>query len=354
MLDDAHLVSSTAINTEKELLNHSDYCVVNDSTIRKMTGGGSLMIINNNTGDWLVVTNGIDVFMLPTNVSDCDENVYMPNIAIYAVQTSMYSINFLLATGTISLHFYFKELRTVFGILVTSFCFILNVDHIITMVHNRYQYTHKVNDDGGICATLIYMRGVMTFLYHTAKFTILFHFTYLMYRSYRAKSDGSKFNKRLICKYSILIISVTTIYTLIAVPYDLAASRGAFITEGGYCAIDFLDDGLSAVIFIIEICFISIVELITFGIGITFYFLINKRCCGLKSSDIRVCFILVSTAGLNRISFIILYSVSDLQDVAHVVSSIATFLEQSVLFLTFLTSKKVKAAINSITLYTIS
>ena len=352
MLHDVCALSSTAMNTEKELPNHSDYCVVNDSTIRKMTGGG-LMTILNFTLDWLVVTDGVDLFMLPTNGSECDD-VYKPNIAIYAVQTSLYGINFILATGTICLHFYFKELQTVFGVLVTSFCFILNVDHIITMVHNRYQYMHKVNDDGGICATLIYMRGVMTFLYHTAKFTILFHFTYLMYRSYRAKSDGSKLNKKLICKYSIFIVSLTTVYTLIAVPYDLAAPRGAFVTEDGYCAINFLDDGLSAIIFIVEICLISLVELITFGIGITLYFLISKRCCELKSSDIRVCFILVSTAGLNRILFIVCYSMSDLRDVSYVASSVATFVEQSVLWITFLTSKKVKAAISSMTLYSFS
>jgi len=355
MLDGAHLaVSSTATSTEKDLLNYSDYCVVNDSTIRKITGDGGLLIIVNDTGDWLVVTDGTDLFMCPTNGSNCNDNVYKPNIAIYAVQTSMYCINFLLATGTICLHFYFKELQTVFGVLVTSFCIILNVDHIVTMVHNRYQYTHKVNGDGGICATLIYVRGVLTFLYHTAKFTIFFHFTYLMYRSYRAKSDGSKVDKKLICKYSILIISLTTLYTLIAIPYDLAAPRGAFKTEGGYCAIDFLDDSLSAIVFVVEICLVSIVEIITFGIGITFYFLISKRCCELRSSDIRVCVILVSTAGLNRILFIVCYLVSDLQDAAYVVSSVATFVEQSVLLFTFLTSKKVKAAISSITSYSIS
>ena len=351
-----HAVYGNEIITTMELLNHSEYCVANDSVIRRRVGDDMMMVLND-TGDWLVVTNGSNLFVFPSNgTADCEESVYRPNIVIYAVQTSMYSINFILATCTICLHLYFKELQTVFGVLVTSFCFILNVDHVITMVHNRYQYTHQVNNGGDICATLIYMRGVMTFLYHTAKFTILFHFTYLMYKSYRARSGGSKLDKKLICKYFIFIVSLTTVYTLIAVPYDLAAPRGAFETEGSYCSIDFLDSDLSAIIFIVEICLISIVELATFGIGIALYFLINKRCCELKSSDIRVCVILVSTAGLNRIAFIIFLesSVSYLKNVAYIVSSIATFVEQSALLIIFLTSKKVKSAISSITLHSIT
>jgi len=296
MLHNVYSMGGGRINAVKEMFNHSEYCIDNESTIKKKTGGDLMMILND-TEDWLVVTNGSNLFMFPTNnTKGCEESVYRPNIVIYAVQTSMYSINFILATCTICLHLYFKELQTVFGVLVTTFCFILNVDHIVTMVHNRYQYTHQVNDDGDICATVIYIRGVMTFLYHTSKFTILFHFTYLMYRSYRAKSDGSKLDKKLICKYFTFIASLTTVYSLIVIPYDLAASRGAFETKGRYCSIDFLDEDLSAIIFIVQICFISLIELTTFGIGLTFYFLINKRCCELKSSDIRVCIILASTA----------------------------------------------------------
>ena len=331
-----------------ELLNHSEYCSVNDSAIRNKVNRNELFTIINNTEDWLVATNDITKFVIPaTNISDCEDDVYNPDIVIYAVQTSIYSINFLSATCTIALHLYFKELRTVFGVLITMFCFVLNVDHIVTFVHNRYQFTNKVNN-GDICATFIYIRGILTFLYHSIKFTILFHFAYLMYNSYRIKSDGKRFNKKLMSKYIIFIISLTTIYTVVVVPYDLTVTRDAFDTEDGYCTINFLDDGTAVIIFIVQLSMIFVIELITFGIGILFYFLVSKRFCELKSSDIRVCFILVSTAGLNTLFFLVSYSLSGgSSDITFLASSIGTFVEQSILLIIFLTSKKVKSAISS-------
>ena len=95
--------------SDNELLNHSEYCVLNDSAIREKDGDGLLIIING-TGDWLVVTNGSNLFVFPSNASDCEDDVYNPNIMVYAVKTFIHSINFLLVTCIIVLHFWFKEL----------------------------------------------------------------------------------------------------------------------------------------------------------------------------------------------------------------------------------------------------
>ena len=119
--------------------------------------------------------------MCPTNGSHCENDDYKPDIVLYAVQTSIYCINFLFASCTIALHLYFKDLRTVFGVLITMFCY---VNQIIKLIHNRYQYTHKM-DKNAVCATFVYLREIVNFLDHSIKFTILFHFTYLMYNSYR-------------------------------------------------------------------------------------------------------------------------------------------------------------------------
>ena len=341
---------SIEVTGQVKLINHSEYCSINDSVIRNKVNRNELFTIINNTEDWLIATNDITKFVIPaTNISDCEDDVYNPDIVIYAVQTSIYAINFLLATCTIALHLYFKEMRTVFGVLITIFCFFLNVDHIVTFVHNKYQFTNKVND-GEICATFIYMRTILTFLFHTTKFTILFHFTYLMYNSYRMRSDssGKRFDKKLMSKYITFFVSLTTIYTVVVVPYDLAVTRTAFDTKDGYCAINFLDDGTSVIIFIVQLSMIFVIELTTFGIGILFYFLVSKRFCEFKSSDIRVCFILVSTAGLNTLFFLVSYSLSGgSSGITFVASSIGTFIEQSVLLIIFLTSKKVKSAISS-------
>jgi len=325
-----------------EVLNRSEYCIFNVSSIIKKVDGTLLDIVND-TGDWLLLTNGTTLFMCPTNGSYCEDDDYKPDIVLYTIQTTIYSVNFLFATCTIALHLYIKELQTVFGVLIIIFCFFLNVLYVLTFVHNRFQFTHTV-DGGTVCAMFIYARGSVVFLRHSTKFIILFHFMRLMYNSYRARSGGPKFDKVLMLKYCLFICSLTTIYTLIIVPYDIAVPRDGFKTMGRYCAVSFID-GSGVYIFIAQLAIQTMVEFATFGIGMAFYFMVNKRCCEFKTSDIRVSFILVSTAGINRLSFLVYFALSGSAEYAFIASSVGTTLEQSILFFLFATSKKVRYAI---------
>jgi len=323
-----------------KIFNQSEYCIFNDSSIIKKVDGTLLDIVND-TGDWLLSTDGTSLFMCPTNGSYCEDDDYKPDIVLYAVQTSVYCISFLFASCTIALHLYFKELRTMFGLLITMICFFLNVNQIVTFIHNRYQFTHKM-DESAVCAMFVYLRGVLNFMDHSIKLTILFHFTYLMYNSYRAKSASP--NKVSICKYVVFIFLLTIIYTMAVIPYDVAVARDAFKMEGGYCAISF--DGTGVIIFITQLAFLTVVELTTFSVGMLFYFMVSKRCCEFKTSDIRVSFVLVATAGINRLSFLVCYALSDSTGYAFLAGSVGAALEQAILFMVFLTSKKVKSAIN--------
>ena len=342
----ATIHSTEVIEKEQiETLNHSDYCIFNDSFIIKKVDGTLLDIVND-TGDWLLSTDGTTLFMCPTNGSYCEDDDYKPNIVLYAVQTSIYCINFLFASCTIALHLYFKDLRTVFGVLIIMICFFLDVNQIITFIHNRYQFTHTV-DESAVCAMFVYLRGILNFLDHSIKFTILFHFTYLMHNSFMAKSGGPILDKVLMCKYVVFICSLTTIYSVVIIPYDIAVARDAFMTEGGYCAISFVD-GTAVIIFIAQLAFLTVVELTTFSVGMLFYFLVSKRCCEFKTSDIRVSFVLVATAGINRVSFLVCYALSDSTGYAFLAGSVVTALEQTILFIIFLTSKKVLSILLSI------
>ena len=343
LFDSCCAIQSVDLMNEDQIekLNESECCVFNESVLQKVDG--TLLDIVNDTGDWLLSTDGITLFACPTNGSYCEEDDYKPDIVLYAVQTSIYCINFLFASFTIALHLYFKELRTVFGVLITMFCFFLNVLYVITFVHNRYQFTHTV-DGGTVCAMFIYARSVMIFFRHSTKFTILFHFMCLMYNSYQARSGGPTFDKVLMLKYLIFICSLTTIYTLVIVPYDVTAPRDGFKTMGGYCAVGFAD-GAGVFIFIGQLALLAFVELIIFSIGMGFYFVVNKRCCAFKSNDIRVSFVLVSTAGISRVLFLTYFALSGSAEYAFVASSLGTTLEQSILFILFVTSTKVRRTI---------
>ena len=215
VLDSVHSVWNTGMTnnitvSDNELLNHSEYCVLNDSAIREKDGDGLLIIIND-TGDWLVVTNGSNLYVFPLNGSDCEDDVNNPNIVIYAVQTSLYAAAILLAACIIVLHLYFRELQTVFGALIVSFCFFLSMGNVIAFIHNRYQFTQTVNDTGEVCAIFFYTEAVLNFLSQFTRLTILFQFAYLMYNAYRVRSSRFSTDHKLILKYFIFIIPMTTI-----------------------------------------------------------------------------------------------------------------------------------------------
>jgi len=77
-----------------ELLNNSECCIFNDSSIIKKVDGTLLDIVND-TGDWLLSTDGTTLFMCPKNESYCEDDDYKPDIVLYAIQTSFYCMNFL-------------------------------------------------------------------------------------------------------------------------------------------------------------------------------------------------------------------------------------------------------------------
>ena len=57
---DLQAMSGVELNPAKDVLNHSEYCQVNKSTIRMKTGGG-LMIVIKDIGDRVMIKNGSDL-----------------------------------------------------------------------------------------------------------------------------------------------------------------------------------------------------------------------------------------------------------------------------------------------------
>jgi len=333
-----------------KLLNQVEYCVVNDSTIRKKTGDGFLIVIND-TGSWLVVTNGSNLFMVmfSLNKSNCEdpESTYNPYIAIYAIQTSIHAIIILVTTCVIVLHLYFKELQTVSGILIILFCIFVIVYFLITLVHNRYQFTHKVNDSGEVCAVLLYLRGILNSLAQFTRLTILFQFAYLMYNAYKVRSGT---DNKMILKYIIFIISMTIIYSVMVISYDIAVTKTAFSTYNGYCATKFHTEDASFAILIIQLISILVMQMAVFTVGMVLYCLVNKRCCEFRSTDTRVCLTLGSTAGLNTFLLVVVQLAGGGSEIGFLSSSTGTCIQISILLIIFLTSMKVKTAVSSLIL----
>ena len=323
----------------------SEHCIVNESTVRRKSDNRDLTIVND-TGEWLVASDGNDFFILTTNGSRCEDDNYNPNIIIYAVKTVMNCIIFISAACTIALHLYLRNLRTEFGVLVIIVCFFVLVLYVATFIHNRYQFTHEVNDNGSICAVFVYVKGILVFFYHSTVITIFFHFTYLMYSTLKLRSKKPNFDIHLTCKYIAVIISLTTVCALIIMPYDIVVSRNAFATKNGYCAIDFEDNSEGSLFILVILLSLAIaVQLVLFAFGMILYLLVTRNSCEFKTIDFKVCLALISTSGLNTVLFLTSYFLVQSTGIPFLLSSVGTLVEQLILLI--ISSVKVTRAVTS-------
>ena len=83
-----------------------------------------------------------------------------------------------------------------------------------------------------ICGVLKFIIVSFIVLYTTLKATYLFHFAYLMYRTYI--SHPYQNNKRLLYTYVAINVTVTTISSTLIVTLNQLQYENAFETYDGY------------------------------------------------------------------------------------------------------------------------
>jgi len=303
-----------------------------------MDAGVQLTIVDDSE-DWLVVTNGTDLLFLPTNnLSDCEDNVYNPNIVIFAVQTPMNCIIILSAVCIIFLHLCLKDLRNEFGVLVVIMCFFVVLTNVAVIVHGWYQFIHKVNNMGNICAVIVYTRLTFAFCYHSTVITIYLHFAYLMYNTYKLRAVGPNLNGKLICKYIAFIVLLTTTCMSLLITCDAMSNRTAFVTVDGYC-VNKVDDNTNVFswVFLVTLLFLIAAQTIMFSIGMILYFVVSRDFCAFKTTDVRVCLALISTSGLHAVLFVIFYFVINLDhSTSKLFTTIGALVEQLILLMMLL------------------
>ena len=159
--------------------NPLDYCFASNNTVREKTDSKTQLMIVEDDGDWIVINNGTkDLLLLSTNITDCE--VYNPSIVLYTLLTVIECIIILSAASTITLHFCLNSLRNDFGVLVMIMCFFVILTRVVMLARYQYQFTHKANKQGYICAVMIYTKLIFVFFYRSTVITIHYHFTFLM------------------------------------------------------------------------------------------------------------------------------------------------------------------------------
>ena len=167
-------------------LNESQYCFVNQNTIRVRDNFTSeLQDIVNKTEHVIISTtiNSTVIFIAPSNGSRCseeDDNIGVPT-PVYIILVVLDAITILIAVANITLHLLIKELRTVSGILIMMMCGSVVLVTIVSFVSFTYSYVAEEEQYNSVCIVFINLSYYILFVYQAIKLGILFHFTYLMY-----------------------------------------------------------------------------------------------------------------------------------------------------------------------------
>ena len=336
------------------MLPLESYCFVNEHTIRIKESNVLLNVINN-TGDWIIATNTTNMFTAFINSSNINNNCstdneatsYQFDTALYIIQVIVCIIGIIIAVANISMHFIFKELQTVSGILIIIFCICSCIGYLIAVTHITI-YSYHINIPARYCTLFInYISVSNAITYEVTRTTILIHLAYTMYRSYKAL--GGEENKRtLLCKYITFIIVASLVSNAIVITVDATTNRNAFDTTAERCL--YLFDNfeskeriLSVVSHVAIFLIWLLMQVILVTIIFVLYILTTRQCCATSSTsrDLRVSLVLMATADLSLIFFVaLLLSHTSMHIVALVPLSIAA-IEQFILFALFASSSKV-------------
>ena len=335
---------------EMILLSTSQYCFVDDNTIRVDLNTTTLLSIVDSSEDVIMakaVGNDSVIFTAPLNGSRCmddNENGQL-STTLYIIQMIIYSITILFSIGNITLHLVIKDLLTISGILVIILCISVIIATFIAMGSLTNIY---VNNITVLCGILINLLHEMSFVYQATKLSVLYQFVYLMYQSYKLKRNLEENIKKSVLKYILFIIGSSTVCLLLALVIDVGANANIYSDMESYCRVEFDYTVLYLMVVYGEFIVFIILQCITFAVGLILYFLVTKKCCAMKSTNLRVTMALVATVGINIFLLIILTIAGVPQSILVVIVTSGTLIEQVILLALFLSSKKVLVACKTV------
>ena len=329
-------------------LNASQYCFVDDNTIRITLDTTILLNINDSTDDVImavaVTEHTAVIFTAPANGSRCrdnnrdsDTNELVMTTALYVIQMIAYSFTLLIAIGNITVHLLVKDLHTVSGILIIVLCVSVIM---ITLIAAGSLTNAYVNEITLVCVVLINTMFILLFIYQATRLTLLYHFAYLMYQSYRLVSSKEEDKKSKLFKYILFIIVSSTLCYLLAVGVDTAISGTINGDMERYCLSSDLAFTRMMLVYG-ELGVFVILEYVTFGIGLTLYYLVSRNCCAMKSINLRVTMALCATVGISLVLLVSLNKARVPVKILIPAVTTSTLVEQIILLALFMSTNKV-------------
>ena len=329
-------------NTSWISLNET-YCLLNNCTIR-IKESSILLNIVNNTGEWIIVANETNLFTISTHNDTSCSVPEDPGIGFFIFITTVGFVTIISSSSNIVLHVVVKELRTIAGIIVIEICVTVIISGICQMLTALPQHVYRVNEDKAICAVAKYAVTASTLFYTITKATYLLHFAYLMYRIFWPR-PGPHENKKLLYIYGIFNVTAGIMATMLVIIIDLLYGKTAFDTYNGYCTASFrdLDDSISNRVLLMIYILVTILQIVFFILALTFYCLATKQLRLARQSGIRVSVTLISAIALGALLLVVLLLAGVGGESSIISAGIIVLVEQTVLLIVFLTSRKVRA-----------
>ena len=326
------------------LLNSSQYCFVNDNAIRIIDLNTTTLLSVIDSREDVIMAKAVDnnsvIFIAPLNGSRCmdDNEDGQLSTTLYIIQMIIYSITILVAITNITLHLLVKDLRTISGILVIILCNGVIGSTLMAMGNLTSIYANHISV---VCATLFNLLHVLAIVTEATKLSILYQFAYVMYHSYKLKHKQEENIKRSILRYITFIIGSSIVCFLLALAIDIGVNGRIYSDMERYCCIEFHYTFLYVTVVFGEYAMFIILQCITFAVGLTFYFLVSKNCCAVKSINFRVTMVLVATVGIHTVLLIILIITEVPFTILIPAVTSGNLVEQLILLIVFLSSKKV-------------
>ena len=227
--DDVDMTNLSQVNTSLQ------YCMIDYCTIMRIDTGEELQIIH--TTESLLVATPTDghtyKLVLPLQkglqcFSVSTEGGKLVTGVLVSFSTTLGSMS----TYLVLVHLSFPELRTVLGILLMSYNAVEVVVHLFALPL-YLMYNSVALGSQLICQAVFNMFMLSTMAAESYATCILFHITFMMYRSCKLKSGMPK---SLLYRYNCSVFGLIVVFAVIIIGYDLYSGNGKHtILPSGYC-----------------------------------------------------------------------------------------------------------------------
>ncbi|XP_065895443.1 uncharacterized protein [Dysidea avara] len=346
------LVVKDVYTVEAEYLNLSHLCYMDSFTIKAKCNDSYISLEITRYLEDTITTfyNGLVIIVNTANVGECYyDYIYYDDdddaissvvlIVIFGIYTIIFILTTLSSITNIILQSVVKELRTVPGLLIVMMSIAIIAAFSIFIawpIHDVIVLDKDGYNREPSCKVFLITMFYLLYAYVATKIAYVFHFAYLMYSSFKLRSQEQKNTLCVMMKYVTFVVSTSVLCLAIAIVLDFLIDNSV----GSYCEHYHPSKGLAvfAAIFALP----TIIVFLILIAGDLLYCTLTKSC--LSTTSLRVVVTLLVAGGIiNTIVFISLLIAQ--VEVGFYIIAIPSgiVVEQLSLFVIFLSLPKVRS-----------